>query len=95
MTLRTKRRNAAALAGAGLAAFELGKYPVSENYLKAAVAAEPGDAQSGETLTTTEMVLGMDPFRPGVSAARRSRIVVESFAVAGERLKACGREEEQ
>jgi tetratricopeptide (TPR) repeat protein len=90
MTLRANRRDAAALAGAGLAAFELGRYPVAETYLKAAVAAEPNDAQSSERLKTTEMALAMDPFRPGVSATQRSRIVVEAFAVAGERLKACG-----
>ncbi len=90
MALRANRRNTAALAGAGLAAFELGRYPVADTYLKAAVAADPNDAQSAETLKTTEMVLAMDPFRPGVSAAQRSRIVVEAFAVAGERLKACG-----
>ncbi len=32
----------------------------------------------------------MDPFRRQISVAQRSQIVVEAFATAGERLKACG-----
>jgi tetratricopeptide (TPR) repeat protein len=90
LALRANRRNPVALAGAGLAAYELAQYPAAERYLHAAVAADPNDARSAEMLKTTEMVLAMDPFRPGVSAAQRSRIVVEAFAAAGERLKACG-----
>ena len=90
MTLKSNRHQAVALAGAGLAAYELGRYPAAERYLQAAVAADPNDAPSEETLKTTEMVLAMDPFRPGVSAAQRSRIVVQAFAAAGERIKACG-----
>lgn len=90
MTLRANRRDPGALAGAGLAAYELAQYPAAQRYLQAAVAADPNDVRSAEMLKTTEMVLAMDPFRPGVSAVQRSRIVMEAFATAGERLKACG-----
>lgn len=89
-TLRLNRRNAAALAGAGYAAFELGNYPVALRYLEAAVAADPSDTQSGDRLKTTAMVVRMDPFRREISAAERSRIVVDAFATAGQRLKDCG-----
>src|SRR5208337_960531 len=46
ISLKSDRHNPAAWAGAGLAAFELGRYPVAQRYLEAAVAANPGDAHS-------------------------------------------------
>ena len=45
MTLKSDRHNADGTAGAGLAAFELGRYAVAERYLKAAVTANPHDAE--------------------------------------------------
>lgn len=87
--LRTDRHNPQALAGAGLAAFELGRYPVAQRYLQAAVAANSEDTKSADLLKTTEMVLQMDPFQRGISIAERSRIVVRAFAAAGDRLKSC------
>jgi len=88
-SLKADRRNPAALAGAGLAAFELGRYPMAERYLQAAAAASPADARSADLLKTTEMVLQMDPFQRGISVAQRHQIVVRAFATAGERLKRC------
>lgn len=88
-SLRVERHNAAALAGAGLAAFELGRYPIAQHYLQEAVTANPKDTQNADRLKTTEFVLRMDPFRPQISSAERNRIVVEAFDAAGERLKAC------
>jgi tetratricopeptide (TPR) repeat protein len=87
--LRSDRHNPAALAGAGLAAFELGRYPLAQRYLEAAVAANPGDAHSDARLKTTELVLRMDPFRRQISVEQRDRIVIEAFEAAGERLKSC------
>jgi tetratricopeptide (TPR) repeat protein len=89
LSLKSDRHNAAALAGAGLAAFELGRYDVAQRYLQADVAANPSDAQSAERLRTTELVLRMDPFRRQISVEQRHRIVVEAFAAAGDRLKSC------
>jgi hypothetical protein len=83
------RHNPAALAGAGRAAFALGRYDLAQRYLEAAVAANPHDAQSADLLNTTELVLKMDPFRRQISVAERHRIVIEAFAAAGERLKSC------
>lgn len=90
LALKADRHNRAALAGAGLAAFELGRYPVAQRYLQAAVAADSSDAQSTANLKTTELVLQMDPFRRDISVAQRDRIVAEAFANAGDRLKTCG-----
>lgn len=89
LSLKADRRNQAATAGAGLAAFELGRYPVAQRYLQAAVSADSNDAQSAARLKTTELVLRMDPFRRQISAAQRNRIVVEAFTSAGQRLESC------
>jgi predicted Zn-dependent protease len=90
MTLKSDRHDRAALAGAGLSAYETGRYPLAQKYLQAAVAADPTDAQSAGLLRTTELVLEKDPFRMELSAAHRNRNVVDAFATAGDRLKACG-----
>jgi len=89
LSLKSERHNPAALAGAGQAAFELGRYPLAQRYLQAAVAANPSDTQSAARLRTTELVLEMDPFRRQLSVARRNRIVMDAFAAAGQRLKSC------
>src|ERR1700722_12900717 len=89
--LRSDRHNPAALAGAGMAAFDLGLYPVAQRYLQVAAAAEPGDAQIAATLKIAEQALEMDPFRRDISVAQRDRIVVQAFASAGERVRACNR----
>jgi len=87
--LRSDRHNPAALAGAGMAAFDLGLYPAAQPYLRAAAAAEPSDAQIASTLAITDTVLAADPFRRGISVAQRDRIAAQAFAIAGERLLAC------
>lgn len=89
LSLKSDHHNQAALAGAGLAAFDLGRYALAQRYLQAAAAANPEDMQSADLLNTTELVLQMDPFRRQISADQRNRIVIEAFAAAGDRLKSC------
>ena len=89
LSLKSDSQSPVAMAGAGTAAFELGRYPVAQRYLQAAVTAEPSDVQSAARLKVTELVLRMDPFRRKISANQRNRIVVEDFAGAGQRLKSC------
>ncbi|MGA8493487.1 MAG: tetratricopeptide repeat protein [Terriglobales bacterium] len=89
LCLKSDRRNPAALAGAGLAAFDLGRYALAQRYLQVAAATNPEDKQSANLLKTTELVLRMDPFRRQISADERNRIVIEAFATAGDRLKSC------
>jgi tetratricopeptide (TPR) repeat protein len=90
LSLKEERGSRAALAGAGWAAFQLGRYPLAERYLQAAVAGNSSDTESAERLKTTEMVLRMDPFRRQISVAQRDQIVVSAFATAGQRLRWCG-----
>lgn len=89
MSLKADHPIPEANAGAGLAAFELERYPVAQRYLQAAVEENPGDAQTTARLKTTELVLHLDPFQRDISAAQRNRIVVEAYDTAGERLKSC------
>ncbi len=92
LSLKSQRDNPPALAGAGLAAFELRQYDLAQRYLEAAVDADPGDAQSASRLKSAELVLQMDPFRRRLPASQRDRIVMQAFASAGQRLKNCGLE---
>jgi len=89
LSLKSERHNPAVLAGAGGAAFELGRYGMAQRYLQAAVSADPSDTESAGLLNTAALVLQMDPFQRQISAAERSRIVMEAFAAAGQRLKDC------
>ena len=90
LSLRQHRHNAAALAGAGAAAFQQGLYPAAQRYLQAAVVADPKDAQSAALLRTADAVMQLNPFRPQIGVKQRNRIVVGAYAAAGDRLKACG-----
>jgi tetratricopeptide (TPR) repeat protein len=89
MALKSDRHNTDAMRGAGLSTFELGRYVLAERCLKAAIVANPRDTESASRLKTTQLVLQMDPFRQGLSGARRNQIVVDAFAAAGQRLKSC------
>ena len=88
-SLRSSPHDAAAMAGAGHAALELGHYPLAQRYLQEAVKENPGDTESAERLKTVQMVVRMDPFRRQISSAERTRAVVTAFEVAGQRLKSC------
>ena len=89
LSLKSEPQNPAALAGAGRAAFALGRYSQAERYLQAAVTANPNDAQLADQLKDTALVLRMDPFRRQIPFAQRNRIIIEDFAVAGERVTSC------
>ena len=89
LSLKSDQHDAAALAAAGHAAFQLGRYPLAEHYFESAVAANANDQASAEQLKTTEMVLRMDPFQPHISAGERNRLAVQAFAIAGRRLMNC------
>lgn len=87
--LKSDRHDAAALAGAGYAAFELGRYQLAQHYLESAVRGNPNDPEIARRLETAQLVVHLDPFRRHMPTAERSRIVAEAFAAAGQRLKSC------
>lgn len=88
-TLRLAHGNAAALAGAGQAAFQLGRYRSAAAYLQSAAAANPQDAQAQQLLQTSHAVLQADPFGRHVSSAERNRRVRAALDQAGKRLESC------
>lgn len=87
--LQHERRNRQAMAGAGEAAFQLGRFPMAERYLARAHALAPDDAQTARWLDMAQIVLHWDPFRPQVSVAQRRHVAIEAFAASGDRLKSC------
>lgn len=87
--LRRQHENPSATAGAGRAAFELGRYALAEPYLESTVTANPNDSQSAQLLDTVRLVARMDPYRMRISAAERRRVVMQAFKTAGDRLNAC------
>jgi tetratricopeptide (TPR) repeat protein len=87
--LRTDRNNSQAMAGAGEAAFHLGRYRTAEEYLRMAVGARPEDTNSRHLLESASLILSTDPFVRRISDAERNRRVKEAWIKAGERLKAC------
>jgi tetratricopeptide (TPR) repeat protein len=89
LALKAEPQDVAALAGAGQAAFELGRYAKAEQYFEAALRLTPGDTRLDEQLRETELTVQMDPFRPQIPFAQRSAIVKVAFAAAGERMKTC------
>ncbi len=88
-SFKLKHHDAAALAGAGAAAYKMGQYVEAERYLEEALAANPGDNESAEQLKMTEYVLHWDPYRQGLSQTDQNRIALAAFVAAGARLKAC------
>ena len=88
-SLKLMRRNPAALAGAGHAAFELARYRDAEGYLKSELGISPADNESASLLEAAQLVLEMNPYRAGLSSNWRKRIVTDAFNAAGARLKSC------
>jgi len=89
VSLKSPYRSQADAAGAGAAAFKLGRYPLAQRYLQEAVAANPKDTESAAMLKMTGLVLQMDPFRSQTSLTQRNRLVAQAFSAAGARLTAC------
>jgi tetratricopeptide (TPR) repeat protein len=81
--------NAAALAGAGTAAYRMGNYTLAQSCLRNALAVNPEDSESRQLLETTELVLRSNPFRSYISDAERNRRIAADFDQAQKRLAAC------
>ncbi|HXZ20650.1 MAG TPA: tetratricopeptide repeat protein [Candidatus Acidoferrales bacterium] len=82
--------NAAALAGAGRAAFEGGDYAGAERYLERANRAAPGDDTVTDRLAVARAIVVLDPNAPELSAQARGSRAQRAFRLAQARLQACG-----
>jgi tetratricopeptide (TPR) repeat protein len=87
--LKLDRKNAAALAGAGEAAFQMGHYKTAQKLLQSAIEEDPKNETARERLHTATLVLETDPFLPRIPDAERNRRIAVALAQAGDRLKAC------
>lgn len=87
--LRVDPGNPAALTGAGKAAYRSGDYAMAQRYLRAAVNANPQDANARELLATTDLILRTNPFRSHISDAERNRRIAAAFGQAEKRLTEC------
>jgi len=89
ISMNSPSHNFADTVGAGTAAFNLGRYPLAQRYLQAAVLSDPQDTRSATLLRLTQLVLQMDPFQRRLSSAQRDKVVIQAFHIAGERLTSC------
>jgi tetratricopeptide (TPR) repeat protein len=78
-----------ALAGAGEADFELGDYKAARDHLQRALREDPHDTHAGQILEMADLVVGIDPYQPGLSGSERSRRVVRAFDQALARVQEC------
>ena len=81
--------NPDALSGAGVSAFNLGRYTLAVRYLQQVVSQNPADTQNHDRLKIATLVLQLDPFQPQLRVAQEYSRVVAAFATAGERMKSC------
>lgn len=87
--LKISHRNPEALAGAGEAAFKLGRYRMAERYLQAAVEENPQDTRRAQLLEVSKLVPSLDPFRRDISMEERNHRLSTIFDEAGTRLDSC------
>lgn len=87
--LRLDPANQIAFAGAGETAYRSSDYATAQHYLRAAVNADPADANARQLLASADLVLGANPFQSHVSDAERNRRITLAFAQAEERLTEC------
>jgi tetratricopeptide (TPR) repeat protein len=90
--LRLNPTNATALAGAGEAAYRSGNYATAEHYLRAAVNADPQDANSRQLLASSEEILRASPFHSHISDAERNRRISAAFSQVEQRLTQCAQQ---
>ncbi len=86
--LRQNGNNPTALAGAGEAAYQLGRYRLANRYLRAADANQASPQLNG-LLQTTEMVLKLSPYEPNLSLNEQYQRALSDFEWAGLRLQQC------
>jgi tetratricopeptide (TPR) repeat protein len=87
--LRRDRNNVAALSGAGQAALALGRYRISQNYLRAASELNPNDLAASSSLQLVTMILQSDPMAPHISSGQQRERIKSLLAQADTRLASC------
>ncbi len=86
--MAARPHNAAALAGAGHCAFQLGRYRSAANYFEASLRAAP-DANIRTLFDLARLILDSNPFARRIPEVERNRRLRAALAQAGQRLKTC------
>lgn len=89
--LSAQRQNPDALAGAGEAAFQLGRYRSAHGYLQSASRLEPKNGTVTSSLESVKLVLQADPFARRISERERRRRIGRAFEDSGKRLEDCAK----
>jgi Tfp pilus assembly protein PilF len=89
LALSHHRDNLAALAGAGEAAFHLGRYRTAEQYLSSAWRGGLQDDRTRRMREIARLILQSDPYERGLSRVERERRTWVAFNQAGARLEDC------
>jgi tetratricopeptide (TPR) repeat protein len=87
--LRLDRHPTLAWAGAGEAAFHLGRYSEADHYLERAVAEHSADPQQTQELAVSRAILSSDPYEPRLPERVRVRRALLAFDRALARVKEC------
>jgi len=83
------RHSAEAAAGAGIAAFNLGRFRTAVRFLDTAVKSGDRDPNIRGMLETALLVLGSNPQAHGISLQERVARVQKNFQIAKDRLQQC------
>ena len=87
--LRLDQQDPGALAGAGRAAFALGRYADAERYLKRAIEREPENSEAKSLLKTATLTQELNPYQPHLSLNERVQRTLELFHTAEQRGRQC------
>jgi len=90
--LRISPGNVVALIGAGVAAYDSGKYTTAQHYLQDATNVSPLDTNARELLATSDLILRANPFQRHIADAERNRRIAAAFAQAEKRLMECAQQ---
>jgi tetratricopeptide (TPR) repeat protein len=80
-----------AIRGAGLAAYQMGDFPLAERYLDRAHREKRDNAEMDAALETTRLVLAWDPDARGLTDAQRLARVRHDLAQAISRVESCAK----
>jgi tetratricopeptide (TPR) repeat protein len=92
-SLRQNRKDTDALAGAGQAAFRLGRYREALGYFRRANALRPDPATLAQ-MALTSLILDLNPMESALSDAERRHRLVLSMDIADRRLQQCAQNQQ-
>ena len=87
--LKLDEHEAAALAGAGETSFQVASYGDAQQYLRAALEANPQSEKTRRLLTLTDLVRSEDPLAPGISTVERQKRLLAGMALSVQRIEGC------